>query len=73
MKHWVACSGARELNHWATGPAPKIFLNENANWFSLLVEFQVLYLFFFLLFCILLESKQIKLFSFCKHNPEQPK
>ena len=22
MKHWTACSGARELNHWATGPAP---------------------------------------------------
>ena len=22
MKHWAACSGARELNHSATGPAP---------------------------------------------------
>ena len=23
MKPWAACSGARELNHSATGPAPK--------------------------------------------------
>ena len=22
MKHWAACSGARELNHSASGPAP---------------------------------------------------
>ena len=22
MKHWTTCSGARELNHSATGPAP---------------------------------------------------
>ena len=22
MKHWAACSGAREPNHLATGPAP---------------------------------------------------
>ena len=24
MKHWAACSGARELNHSATGPAPNV-------------------------------------------------
>ena len=23
-KHWAACSGARELNHSATGPAPRV-------------------------------------------------
>ena len=23
MKHWAACSGARELNHLAMGPAPQ--------------------------------------------------
>ena len=25
-KHWAACSGARELNHSATGPAPRLCL-----------------------------------------------
>ena len=25
-KHWAACSGARELNHSATGPAPSVIL-----------------------------------------------
>ena len=25
MKHWAACSGARKLNHSATGPAPSSY------------------------------------------------
>ena len=28
MKHWAAYSGARELNHSATGPAPESFFSE---------------------------------------------
>ena len=38
MKHWAACSGARELNHSATEPTPQIILEKI---FLLDVEFLV--------------------------------